>query len=52
MTLRRFLSEYRVAIDTAVIVGAIVGARAILVAAGVDGMSLSPLTSSIVVGDV
>ncbi len=52
MTLRRFLSDYRVAIDTAIIVGAIVGARAILVAAGVDGMTLSPLTSSIVAGGV
>ncbi len=40
------------AIDTAIIVGAIVGARAILVAAGVDGMTLSPLTSSIVAGGV
>jgi hypothetical protein len=52
MTLRRFLSDYRVAIDTAIIVGAIVGARAVLVAAGVDGMTLSPLTSSIVAGGV
>jgi hypothetical protein len=50
--LRRFLSDYRVAIDTAIIVGAIVAARAILVAAGVDGMTLSPLTSSIVAGGV
>jgi hypothetical protein len=50
--LRRFLSDYRVAIDTAIIVGAIVGARAVLVAAGVDGMTLSPLTSSIVAGGV
>ena len=40
------------AIDTAIIVGAIVGARAVLVAAGVDGMTLSPLTSSIVAGGV
>ena len=40
------------AIDTAIIVGAIVAARAVLVAAGVDGMTLSPLTSSIVAGGV
>jgi hypothetical protein len=52
MTLRRILSDYRVAIDTAIIVGLILGARAILVAAGVDGMTLSPLTSSIVAGGV
>jgi hypothetical protein len=50
MTLRRFLSDYRVAIDTAIIVASIVAVRAILVAAGVDGMTLSPLTSSIVAG--
>jgi ABC-type multidrug transport system fused ATPase/permease subunit len=52
MTLRRFLSDYRVAIDTAIIVASIVAVRAILVAAGVDGMTLSPLTSSIVAGGV
>jgi len=52
MTLRRFVSDYRVAIDTAIIVASIVAVRAILVAAGVDGMTLSPLTSSIVAGGV
>jgi hypothetical protein len=50
--LRKVFREYRVAIDTAVIVGALVGARAILWALGVEGMSLSPLTSSIVAGGV
>jgi hypothetical protein len=52
MTLRRVLGDYRVAIDTAIIVGAIVAARAILFGVGVDGMTLSPLTSSIVAGGV
>jgi hypothetical protein len=49
---QKVASNYRVALDTAAIVGAIVGLRAILFAAGVDGMSLSPLTSSIVAGGV
>jgi hypothetical protein len=49
---QKVVSNYRVALDTALIVGAIVGLRAILFAAGVDGMSLSPLTSSIVAGGV
>jgi hypothetical protein len=50
--LRKVAGDYRVALDTAVIVGAIVGIRALLFALGVDGMSLSPLTSSIVAGGV
>jgi hypothetical protein len=50
--LRKVVSNYRVAFDTAVIVGAIVGLRAVLFALGADGMSLSPLTSSIVAGGV
>jgi hypothetical protein len=49
---RKVVSNCRVALDTAVIVGAIVGIRAVLFALGVDGMSLSPLTSSIVAGGV
>jgi hypothetical protein len=49
---QKVASNYRVALDTAAIVGAIVGLRAILFSAGVDGMSLSPLTSSIVAGGV
>jgi hypothetical protein len=49
---RKVVSNYRVALDTAVVVGAIVGLRAVLFALGVDGMSLSPLTSSIVAGGV
>ncbi len=50
--LRKVAGDYRVALDTAVIVGAIVGIRALLFALGVEGMSLSPLTSSIVAGGV
>ena len=50
--MRKVLTDYRVALDTALIVGAIVVARALLFAAGVDGMTLSPLTSSIVAGGV
>jgi hypothetical protein len=49
---QKVVNNYRVALDTAVIVGLIVGIRAILFALGVDGMSLSPLTSSIVAGGV
>ena len=49
---RKVLSDYRVALDTALIVGSIVAFRALLFALGVDGMSLSPLTSSIVAGGV
>ena len=52
MTPRKLISDYRVALDTALIVGVIVGIRAILFALGVDGMTLSPLTSSIVAGGV
>jgi len=50
--MRRILSDYRVALDTALAVAAIVAARAVLFAAGIDGMTLSPLTSSIVAGGV
>jgi hypothetical protein len=41
-----------VAIDTAVLVAVLVGIRAVFFALGIDGMSLSPLTSSIVAGGV
>lgn len=50
--LQKILGNYRVALDTALIVGAVVAARAILFAIGIDGMTLSPLTSSIVAGGV
>ena len=49
---RRVVTEYRVALDTVVIVAAIVAVRALLFALGVDGMRLSALTSSIVAGGV
>src|SRR5262245_26854851 len=50
--MRKALIDYRVAIDTALIVAALVAVRGLLFAVGVDGMSLSPLTSSIVAGGV
>ena len=50
--MRKVVSNYRVALDTAVIVAVIVGFRGLLFALGADGMSLSPLTSSIVAGGV
>jgi hypothetical protein len=49
---RKVFSDYRVALDMALIVGSIVALRALLFALGIDGMSLSPLTSSIVGGGV
>jgi hypothetical protein len=49
---RRVVSEYRLALDTVLIVGAVVTVRAILFALGIEGMGLSPLTSSIVAGGV
>jgi hypothetical protein len=50
--MRKVLTDYRVALDTAAIVAGLVGIRALLFAVGVDGMSLSPLASSIVAGGV
>jgi hypothetical protein len=50
--LRTVFTNFRVAFDTAVIVAILVAIRALLWAAGVEGMSLSPLTSSIVAGGV
>jgi hypothetical protein len=52
VVMRKLFGDYRVALDTAVIVAVIVGIRGLLFAIGVDGMSLSPLTSSIVAGGV
>jgi|SRR5262245_8406970 len=50
--MRKALIDYRVAIDTALIVAALVAVRGLLFALGIDGMTLSPLTSSIVAGGV
>src|SRR5262245_24260727 len=50
--MRKALIDYRVAIDTALIVAALVAVRGVLFALGIDGMTLSPLTSSIVAGGV
>jgi hypothetical protein len=46
------VGNYRVAIDTVVVVAVLVLTRAILWELGVEGMSLSPLASSIVAGGV
>jgi len=50
--MRKAIIDYRVAIDTALIVAALVALRGVLFALGIDGMTLSPLTSSIVAGGV
>jgi hypothetical protein len=50
--MRKALIDYRVAIDTALIVAGLVAVRGLLFALGIDGMTLSPLTSSIVAGGV
>jgi hypothetical protein len=50
--MRKLFGDYRVALDTALVVGAIVALRALLFAVGIDGMALSPLASSIVAGGV
>ena len=49
---QKLFRDYRVALDTVLIVGSIVAVRAVLFALGVDGMTLSPLTSSLVAGGV
>ena len=49
---RRALFDYRVVVQTALIVAALVGIRAILWAAGVEGLAVSPLASSIVAGGI
>lgn len=50
--LKKLVGDYRVALDTVLIVAALVVIRVILWNLGVEGMSLSPLTSSIVAGGV
>jgi hypothetical protein len=50
--LRKVVGNYRVAVETAGVVGALVVIRAVLYELGVEGMSLSPLASSIVAGGV
>ena len=50
--LRKLFDNYRLAVDTVVIVAVLVAARWILWEAGVEGMSPSALTSSIVAGGV
>jgi hypothetical protein len=50
--IRRIFTSYRVAFETAVVVAVLLGIRAVLWAVGVEGMSVSPLASSIVAGGV
>src|SRR5262245_61773369 len=50
--MRKVFTDYRVALDTALIVAGLVAVRGLLFALGIDGMALSPLTSSIVAGGV
>lgn len=50
--MRKIFGSYRVAIETVVIVAALIAIRAVLWSIGVEGISTSPLTSSIVAGGV
>jgi hypothetical protein len=50
--MRKVFGSYRVAIETLVIVAALVSIRWLLWSVGVEGISTSPLTSSIVAGGV
>jgi hypothetical protein len=50
--LSKALANYRVAIEAAAVVAALVAIRAILWGLGVEGMDVSPLASSIVAGGV
>ena len=47
---RKLFGNYRVAIETVVIVAVLVAIRAVLWSLGLEGISTSPLTSSIVAG--
>jgi hypothetical protein len=49
---RKLFGNYRVAIETVVIVAVLVAIRAVLWSLGLEGISTSPLTSSIVAGGV
>jgi hypothetical protein len=51
-TVRKLFGNYRVAAETVVIVAVLIGARWVLWNLGVEGISTSPLTSSIVAGGV
>jgi hypothetical protein len=50
--MRKIFGNYKVAVETVVIVAAIVAIRAVLWNLGFEGISTSPLTSSIVAGGV
>jgi hypothetical protein len=49
---RNALGNYRVVLQTLVVVGALVALRAVLWAVGVEGLAVSPLASSIVAGGI
>jgi hypothetical protein len=48
--MREVLGSYRVAVETTVIVGILIGVRALLWASGITGMSTTPLISSVISG--
>lgn len=50
--MRKIFGNYKVAVETVVIVAALVAIRAVLWNLGFEGISTSPLTSSIVAGGV
>lgn len=50
--LRRTFANYRVPFEAVVIVAVLVGVRAVLWALGLEGMTVSPLASSIIAGGV
>ena len=50
--MRELLGSYRVAVETTAIVVILVGVRALLWAAGVTGMSTTPLISSVISGGI
>jgi hypothetical protein len=50
--MRKLFGNYRVAVETVVIVAVLIGIRAVLWNLGFEGISTSPLTSSIVAGGV
>ena len=50
--MRKIFGNYRVALETVVIVAVLIAIRAVLWNLGLEGISTSPLTSSIVAGGV
>ena len=50
--MQKLFANFRVAVETTAIVAVLLVIRAVLWAFGIEGMNLSPLTSSIVAGGV